>query len=56
MAQTSEKTDRSKNEKREEKKNENHSFKYKPQRAKGGFGPPFPHQITTNTPTNFQIF
>jgi hypothetical protein len=39
-----------------ENKNENHSFKMEPQRARGGFGPSFPLQITVNTPRKSQIF
>jgi hypothetical protein len=39
--------------KKGKKKNENHSFKYEPQRTKGGFMPPFPLQITRNIPRIF---
>jgi hypothetical protein len=39
-----------------ENKNENHSFKMEPWRARGGFGSSFPLQITVNTPRKSQIF
>jgi hypothetical protein len=50
LTHTPGKSDRRKSEKWGKKKNENHSFKYKPQRAKEGFGPSFRLQNTRITP------
>jgi hypothetical protein len=44
-----------KNENGEKKRTKITASKYEPQRAKGGFGPPFPHQISTKTPRKFRV-
>jgi hypothetical protein len=43
------------NEKRGKMENKNHSFKQEPRRARGGFGPLFPLQISTKYTTKIQI-
>jgi hypothetical protein len=55
LTQTLGKTDQSYERKwRKKRKNENHSFKKKSQRIRGGFGLLFPLQISVQTPLKIQ--